>query len=518
MRFRPFTRYALIFILSAGWGALFLPWNGFMDPDAFYHAKASMLLWAHGPLRSFPWLDLTLLGRSFADLHFGFHAFVAPFTAAFGMFQGLRIASVCLVGLFAAVFYASLLRLRIRFPMLWTALLLASPALLFRLVLGKATPLALTLFVAGIAAASLRRPRILAGISIVFALCYAGWIYLFGSVVLLASGDALYALCMQDGPIWKRLRALRWQEPLAVLIGGLAGMCVHPNFPGIFTLWWAQVVTIGLGTPYAHVNLGSEWLPSTFTGFMSAYALWMIIGLVGSAGLLFAPRKPLDESRARLVISLGVVLAGLFALTVKSQRNTEYLGPVVVLWCAALWSLVAARRLRAEMEKAFAGYGRIGSMLVKCVLGLCVLAVLGKGLMRGWQDLHPARYADDTYARTASAISARATPGDRVFHTSWDEFPFLFATDDRLRYVSGLDPTFLYVTQPALSDELKDVTFGAVTTTREQAWALIHDELHSRFVFATVQNHAPFISVIRSDPRYTLLAQDAQSIAWEVAP
>jgi len=507
----------LVFAVSAGWFAVMIPWHGFNDPDAFYHATASRLLWEHGPIRSFPQLDLTLLGSSYADLHFGFHLFVAPFTAAFGDLQGLRIASVILCGLCLAAFYLSLRWLKVRIPLVWTALLLTATSFAMRASLGKATPFALTLFIFGLVAAWKRKPWLVAFLTFVFALSHGGWLFLAGSIVLLAFGDALYNHMVQDMPWRATLIRSRWREIFAGFLGGVAGLLLHPNFPNVIRFSFAQVVTIGLGTPYQHVLMGTEWLPPDLSGMFASYAVWVIAALLGLSGLLLARREPFDEDRARLLVSMGWIMAALTALTLKSRRNAEYLTPVVALWCGVLWSLVDAKRLWAVFMGPFVRMRPwVRTAAVSFVLGICLVA-FGKQLIELYASINPAGYADDVYAVSMKAISDRAQPGDRVFHSSWDEFPMLYHADQRLRYVSGLDPTFLYIASSTLSDEVKEVTWDISTSTKEVTWSLIHDQLHSRFVFVSRKNHQTFLTRIQGDERYVQIASSTDSAAFVIS-
>ena len=511
-----FLRPILVFLGAAAFCAAFIPWNGFGDPDGFYHAKMAMLIWQHGPLKAFPWLDLTVFGKNFADLHFLFHAILAPFTAAFGMFNGARIGCVVLSGLFFAVFEVCLRRLKLRYSLVWTAILLTTAPFIFRILLAKATPLALLLFIAGLTAAWLRKPWLVFVFAGVFALSHSGWIYLAGSIALMACGQLAYFKTVDDLSWRKSFDGSMWRETAAGYLGGLAGMLVHPNFPDIFRLTWIQVFTIGLGTPFQHVVMGLEWQPADVKSLFTSYAAWIILGLLGLAGMFLAPRKPLDRDKAQLTVSVGWILAVLFALTLKSRRNTEYLAPIVALWCASLWSLVDPKKLFADAKDSFKAYGQTAFLVLAWVMIILSVAYVAKETLVGWYGLRDGIIKDTAFRDSMSAISKQAKPGDRVFHSSWDEFPMLFAADDRLRYIAGLDPTFLYVASSTLSDDVKNLTWGLTSSTKEQAWELIHDRLDSKFVFVGKSKHEQFMKLIMSDPRYIQIASSTESAAFRV--
>lgn len=516
-KLRNLGHFCAVAVGAAVWFALFLPWHGWNDPDAYYHATASRLLWEHGPIQSFPWLDLTLLGSSYADLHFGFHLVVAPFTAVFGDLQGLRISSLLLAALCVAVFEACLRWLRIRNPLVWTMMLVASYPFVLRALLGKATPLAVLIFLIGLAGAWKRGAWCVGFMTFLFALSHGGWLYLAGSVVLLAFGDALYVRIV-DCRSWREvIVGSRWREVCAAFAGGILGLVVHPNFPNVFRFAWAQVVTIGLGTPYSHVLLGREWSPSPPSGVLVNFAPFIILTLLGLCGLVFARREPLDTDKARLLVSIGWILAVLTALTLKSRRNAEYLAPIIALWCGVLWSLVDARRLKTWCIEAFRTLPRWASRVLPVLIVGAFFIVIGKQIFELRTDLNPSNYTDATYQESMTEISKRAEPGDRVFHTSWDEFPMLFHADRRLKYISGLDPTFLYIASSTLSDKVRNVTWDISTSTKEETWSLIHDELQSKFIFASRENHGVFLKRISDDPRYILIASSTDSAAFVVS-
>ncbi len=524
---------ALVFVGSLFWLSVLIPWNGFTDPDAFYHAKISELIWRLGPLAAFPWLDLTQFSRDFADLHLGFHFLAAPFIGIFGKFFGLRLVSVFLGACFFTLFFFCLRSLKIRWALFWTALLLITQPFLVRILLGKASPLALIWFMAGLMAAWKRKPWLAAIIGFCFAFSHGGWMFLVGSIALLSFGDILYDRIVQNLSWKKCLKKSLWPEILAVLVGALVAWVIHPNFPNTFLLGFTQIISIGLGTPH-NLLIGTEWLPSSVLEIIVSFAPWIIACILGLAGVALAPKKPGDEKYMRLIASFGFVLAAFFALVLKSRRNVEYLAPVLAFWCASLWSLVEVRDFWQSLKCSITNFGKsiskkshtvsfvipiTGMTRVKlaiCFSAIIFMILLGRQVYETWTAFHPVSYPDNVYAKTMNAISVRANDRDRIFHSSWDEFPVLFALDDRLRYVSGLDPTFLHVASSSLSNRVREVTWPMTTSTVWEAWSLIHDELRSRFVFISKKNHEKFFQLIKSDARYVSLADQEDSAAFMV--
>ncbi|MFA5936218.1 MAG: hypothetical protein WC787_05205 [Patescibacteria group bacterium] len=498
-----------VFLLGVAFSAVMISWSSFVDPDAFYHAKISQIVWEGGALRAFPWLDLTSFSTNFADHHYLFHLLEAPFVNAFGLHNGARILAIVLVGLFFAVAYSVLRWLSIRHPFAWTVLLALSSPLVFRLLLAKASPLALIWFLVGLAAAWKRKPWIVFAATALFALSHGGWIYLIGSIVLLGIGSVLY-----DGFVeGKRIHVSFLKEVVASIVGAGAGLMFHPNFPENLSFLWIQVVKIGLATPFEHVILGSEWQPAEPMWVFAALAPWLMLLSAGVYGVFAARHEQVDRGAMRASIAFALPVAVLLALTLKSRRSVEYLIPALFLWVPWLWNMVDTARLRERFQEAFAPRPRL---FVSAALLLVAILLVGKNLQSSYTSLHDGRYPDRVYADAFGEISKRAFPGDRVFHSDWDEFPILWSLDDRLKYVAGLDPTFLYNANPELSNAYRDVTWGKTTTTKEDVWDLVHDRLNAKFIFIDPRDHKKLLDVVKSDDRYELLRETEDAVTFFV--
>lgn len=503
--FRRYWQACIFFLVSflAYLPALF--GHGFADPDAFYHAKVSSLLWLHGPLHAFPWLDLTLVGQAYADLHFLFHAWVAPFTAVFGLMDGLRVASLCLVLLLGIVFAGSLYWLNLRFVWIWSAVLLLMPPLFVRFSLGKASALAVLWLLFGICAALKRRPWAIALAVGGFGLSHGAWVLLVLCVVYIGVMEAFFTGQLFPSPLsfWARIRG---QMGLfaAAMGGGMVAIFFHPNFPENIRFTWVQLVTIGLGTPTARVVMGKEWASPDVAGMLSACA--PVLLLVALACLVVLHTKP-HFSLERMVQILGVTsLLGVFvACAFLSVRSLEYVLPVAVLLLAFVFSGLDIGRFCQEQRKL----ALFGFALFFLVIGF----QNGRALHRLWQSA----YADTLYVSALHAIrAAGAKDGERVFHPFFDRFPLLFAQDDGLRYVTGLDPTFLLVTDPALSDRIDlSIRHPERFASQDIAWMLQRTD--SRFVFlAKVGPYMRWVELLQQEKSlYTAIFEDSSSLVFE---
>lgn len=502
----PMRRASLVFLLAAAWFSFFQPWGAFADPDAFYHAKMAALMLKQGPLHAFPWLDLTAFSQPFADHHFLFHFLLLPFVKWFGMFPGTQIAAVIFAAAFIAVMDFVLRRMRFQHAGFWTVLVAVSAPMVVRLSFAKASPIALIWFVLGMMAVAKRKRALGFLIGVGFALSHGGWIILLVCQTMFAFGEMIFLRFVGDRPWREALRPPSLRTVACSAAGTVVGTMVHPNFPGNIQFLWVQVVQIGLGTPYDRVTLGAEWLPPSVSDVFGSFGPFLVASCFLLFGLLFAMRKPLDKPRAQFVIAWSFPVAGLFALTFKSIRAIEYLVPALAIWFAALWTLVDFSQWRSEFRKTWEQtarpLGKHGSSVLLFVMSALFAAMFMHDARWSWYELHHNLLPYDDVAAAMQPISFEAEPGERVYHSSWDFFPQLFAADDRLRYVVGLDPTFLLAAHPDLSDAFRDLSIGRNTST---AYAIIHGQFGSRYAIVDWKRSPILAEMLSRDSRFALL-------------
>ena len=93
------------------------------------------------------------------------------------------------------------------------------------------------------------------------------------------------------------------------------------------------------------------------------------------------------------------------------------------------------------------------------------------------------------YKAGAEWMRANVLPAQTVFNTDWDDFPRLFYYDPSHNYVTGLDPTYLFDKNPALSKLYDRITLG----DEENPGPLIRDRFGASYVF-TDNGHDKFFN------------------------
>ncbi|MFA6447592.1 MAG: hypothetical protein WCW31_05070 [Patescibacteria group bacterium] len=558
--FRRFIGWLSLIAVLALWLVFLMPWHGFPDPDALYHATYSNLMALGSPLikggqGGFPWLDLTILGTHFADQHFLFHVLQMPFVKLFGILQGSRISSIvfaiiCLLGL-GIVFK----KFTIKHFAFWILLLAVSQPFCTRLIQGKASPLAILVWFVGIALAllsviarnelderrgNLTRFYCLSGIficSLIFTLLHGGWILLPISLFLIWLGDLIFKkivpqsvmpnsirhpdTLLHGNEILKRVQDDKWRGLILVvvsLLGILFGILIHPGRAQLLNLFWIQVVQIGIFTP-VNLNMGNEWSPASWQSVVGLFAVPGILLIIGMIGIFIAPKKQPLDLHTKSVLILSPLIAFLFAISLKSLRYAEYFQPLFCFWVALILQWTDWKQFFSTLNLQIpTRYFLLPtSYLLKFLIVFCVTVTAVSNAYGAYTSMHgKLTFIDTTYQMPMLIIASIAKPGDRVFHAQWDEFPSLFYLNQNLKYVSGLDPTFLYDASTTLAIDYSKFSYNAASTTKDFAWSLIHDRTGSKFVLVDTNRWGALDALIASDPRYTKIAQGDGARAYQI--
>ena len=453
----PALECAAAFLLSLG----LLLWIQFATPaivgnDAYYHIRWSRMLRASLPrLPAFTWLPLTVLRASdFVDQHFLFHVLLMPFT-----FGDLRLGAKLAAPIFAALAIASIFGLlvayRIRYRWLWLLPLVAgSQPFLYRMSMTRAPSLSLVLLAVGAYLILERKLVSLAVLTFVFV-----WLYnLFPLIVLFAFAHTF--------TVWLAERRLRLGAIYATCIGAALGLLINPYFPKDFLLIFHHAHMLLAET--AAIDVGGEWYPYDTWEMITRNAA--LFALCFAALLAFDFRKRARDSRPLFFLLLATVF---LLMSLRWQRFFEYWPPFAVLF--------AAFTFHAE----FPAFSSLEStprrpLRLAVAAGLIVLAALAVVNVRGARA-EVRDIQDPNAMRGASAwLADRTPPGSIVFNTEWAQFPALFYYNQHNVYVTGLDPRYLYDSQPDLWKLYDAITSGEQT----HPGPIIRDRFAAQYVVA----------------------------------
>lgn len=458
----------------------------FLDPDSFYHARMTVLTSEMGPVRDFPWLPFTVLKDAFADHHFLYHVAAVPFARQFGPFVGLKIITVLLGALAVVTFAAAARALGIRHSWLLALALAFTSDFMLRMNLAKASSLSVIFLMLGLACLVRGRLWPLFFLSWFYVWAYGGWPLLPVMAAAFAMiGVAADAAMSRRGLTW---RALDWFRTviqrlripraefhvtllrgfLVSLVGAAVGLVVNPFFPTNLKFYWYQTVQIALVNHADKISVGQEWYPYSLgdIAFRNGIALAFTVAVLalGTASLILGPevaKKVRQDAREITVLfALAVLSLAFLVLTLKSKRNVEYLLPFVFLFDAALLQALLRRvDLRALAAGAMGSARRLWRVaLVAYLLAAATILAVKDVTSTAYVLTHGIPWSK--YESLASWASERVPEGSTIFYSEWSDFAALFYRLPQMRFVIGLDPTFLYLKSPELYRVWRDGVTG----------------------------------------------------------
>jgi hypothetical protein len=482
------------------------------DFDGYYHIKWSRMLWEslrHGnfpPL--FTWLPLTTLNATdYVDHHLLFHVFQIPFT--FGdLRSGAKLSSVIFASLAVFSCFWLLLHFRIRYPLIWLlALLGCSAPFLFRLNMTKAPPLAIVFLVLGIFVLFKKKYWPLIPLAFFFALTY-------DMVVLLILAVCLWVIVIA----WTE-RRFEWHPLVWVVVGTVAGFVINPYFPHNLQLFYEHL-HIKLTFSDFSTKVGNEWYPYNSWEFLGNSVVACVAMVVG-----YVAFDPGDRQRAHQPLFFLLFSTVLLIMMARWKRIAEYWPPFAVMFAAFSlqpW-LLGARSAFTNLptdvldelqpfldrdELAVSSQEEQSRALVRTFIGAIVAIALGVAFFFnaratmvdiGTSERH------DFYRAGAEWTRANVPQGEIIFNTDWDDFPRLFYFDPTHRYVSGLDPTYLFDKNPELSRLYDRITLGE----QDDPGPLIRDRFGARYVF-TDNSHDDFYEKATGSGWFEVVYEDTQ--------
>ncbi|HKZ01852.1 MAG TPA: hypothetical protein VJ180_06415 [Pyrinomonadaceae bacterium] len=459
------------------------------DFDGYYHIKWSRMLWDSIRSRSFPpiftWLPHTTLNpNDYVDHHLVFHIFQIPFTWFRDLRLGAKIASVLFATLALASCYWLLLRYKIRYPLLWLlALLACSAPFLFRLNMAKAPPFAIIYLIIGIHLLFKKKHWPLLPLSFFFALTYDMFVLL------------ILAVCLWTAVVGWAEHRFEWRPLIAVLTGIVAGMVINPYFPDNLQLLYEHL-KIKITPSDFSTKVGQEWYPYNTWEFLGNSVVACIAMLAGYIAFDASERK-----RSHYPLFFLLFSTALMIMTARWKRIAEYWPPFAVMFSAfavhpwlegtrSIFTRLPAEVLEElqpflDLERSLASAQPTNDIrdLIQTIAVAIVAVLLGLALFFNLsvtvRDIADSK-SHDYYKAGSEWMRLNISSPQTVFNTDWDDFPRLFYYDPTHNYVSGLDPTYLFDKNPALSKLYDRITLG----DEEDPGPLIRERFGARYVFS----------------------------------
>jgi hypothetical protein len=488
--------------------------------DSFYHIGHAAEYLSRGLFdTSFPWATQSVIRDLGADLWWGFHVVLVPFTLFDDPAMGIRVAAPILTLLLAAAFLYVLRRHAVPYSAWWTALfLLAVPNVLYRYLMVR--PHVLSLGLALVLASVLVRGRWWQ----VF-LVTAAMVWLHLSLFWMAPG-------VVGAYVLARLLARHPRGPtgavppvgaiLAVTGGTALGWLARPAPLASARLAYVQIVQLftekaGERPLTFAVELDPLSLPELGRTSWFFLAVWIGAILVAALGAR-RPRGstlPTEDTPRTTLLVLAILVSLAFgALTVFSARRA--LVEFVAFGCLSVPLAWAALGQRSRHRTALA----LSMLLVAHVPWAARRHMLNVDLVA-----RPAHAMSDA----ANWLALNSEPGDVVFHARWDSFGPLFARNRMNYYLGGMDPIFQYAHDPGRywehfflsADLVTEYTCdafpcyeGKATGTHEA----IRDHFGAAWALVEPARNPKLAQFLMEDPGFELRLQTASERIFRVLP
>ncbi|MBM4183532.1 MAG: hypothetical protein FJ207_04805 [Gemmatimonadetes bacterium] len=487
------------------------------DLDGFYHLGHAAA-YAEGSIfdTSFPWATQSVISDRGADLWWGFHVVLLPFTALGSVEWGVRVGAVALTLVLIGAFYATLRRLGVSGASWWTLVFfLAVPNVLFRLVMLRPHMLSLA-----------------ACLLLLSVLVRGRW----WQATLLATGIAWMHLSLAWAPLavagaYAFVRAVERAlgvprdpagvPPIAALatvtLGVTAGWLLRPHPIETGALAGVQIIRLlAEKSTQEPLTFAVELYPLSVVELARSSWLFLAVWLGAVALAVRACVKgAFDDApreRTLLVSALLVSLAFLLLTLFSARRAMEYWVAFGALALPFLWARMAPLA---------------GGRAVRAGVALVIAGHLGWGAWRHGLNVDLVASRPDTMAEVARFLEANTAPGDVVFHGKWDNFGPLFAHNRSNRYLGGMDPIFQFSHDPRLyweffyisadinvawtCDAFPCASGGATDTHR-----VLTDHFGTRWVVVEPNRNPRFALYLLNDPGYRLVLETQHEAVFEV--
>lgn len=543
----PLVLFTLAAAAAAGW--LHFRSAGFADPDAFYHFRHAQIYASKGIFfREFPWAQFSVIRLYAADIWYGFHLLLTPFTGIANPWLGLKLSGAVLLFTLLMTLYGVFRRLRVCVPWLWPfALLLISGDLLWRMTMLRPHVLSLGLL-ALLFALLLRGPRRPYQIGLV---CLTlSWLHTTTSwlapmialptVIILALMRRRREIGSEIAPSegWLKIASM-------ALLGMATGLVLRPGPADALRLLYVQLVEwANLRRSEVPLNVGSELYPIPVEALLPGYVpfaiLWAGAALVFIHSLLrrrdaFTSLPLLD--RAQLWISLLLSLL-FYQLTMSvAWRSTEmwltfgfiFIASVVTFLILPREGFEEATGAAVRSQPVSPGRRTAGIALGAVFLLTSVFYTLQSNAQTNREK------AINLWREKAACewLRTNAPLGAIVFHTEWSLFGELVFWNPNNYYIGGMDPVFQYAYSPNLFWKAFYLTTrlgGAVTSgtppslegemqgTPEDTYTVLTRDFNASYLLVIKPIDVSLYEHVQRDPRFTLRYEGKYDAIYQLKP
>lgn len=489
------------------------------DPDSFYHFRHAAIYAEKGlTYARFPWLVYSAVSRFSADLAYGFHVLLIPFTLLRNEILGIKLAAILETLIVLVLMYLVMRRHRIACSGVWPfVLFLLGPPMTYTFL--QTRPQTLTMGFSALLLSFMVRGSAWGVLVAAFGICFfhLNVFVVVPAVVLVA---ALVRGCTS--------RTWEWRKWVAALAGMVLGLALRPNLIGAAKLEYVQFVVHEM-VRGARIPLlfGREWFPLNLVDATTAFT-WFLLAWVGMAALALVTRCARGagksaEDRALLWSSLALSVLFFAVMIHTTKRATPLWATFGVIFVAVACSQFLWGR-SVERERLLSAETRL---VAGCLLA-ALLMVMAGGVVND-HLIHEKWVGRSSYRMWGAGqwLKENARPNDIVYNVSWGTFPELFFWDPQNRYVSGLDPIFLFAYDKALYWKTHHLQSGTATSQTwpsmymkpeeaEDTYTMVKRDLRASHVVLEPSRREKLEEYLESDSRFERTYDDGEVVVFAV--
>lgn len=391
------------------------------DSDSFYHLRHAWIYQTTGIFNSaFPWVQFSVINQYSADIWYGFHLLLIPFTFLSDQILGIKLAGAFLTTFGLLIFFLVLQKLSIRYPLPWTLFLaFSSGDMLYRMNMTRPHFLtaALSIFLLYSLTKNNFRNSFLTSVAISFFHIALSWV-----AVLVALIEAIACVIRRE--------KIRWQKLVVVFAGISVGWLLRPNPIGVFKLAYIQISRLLVeklnGVP---LNFGPELYPINLPVLVSGVV--PILVLIALVIFLFIKlnKKEITTLNNKAFLYSCLVLSAIFLFLTffVARRSIDF------------WIIFTIASVEIILTSILPKLNRV--LVVGIIIFLISISLNSTYWARQFQS---SANKQDQFRESAIWLEKNSNPGDIVINLRWDNFGPLFFWNQKNYYRGGMDPIFQY--------------------------------------------------------------------------
>jgi len=493
-----YYKAVLVFMLLLGIAVIFA--SQFSIPtlfsaDGYLHIRMAKFLYQYGPRYNFHWARFSTFATNFADKDFLYHVLLIPFTFLADIFWGAKLSAAIFAVCLYLIFWITLRRyclIKLLIPFFLLIFFISAPFLQ-----GLAQPrnmvfiIALTLLYVHYLINKKLLPLFI--ITVIYTLSHVSGPYLLLFAIL---GE-----CVR----FANERVFSFKSVLTVALGLISGFLLHPNFPNNILVFYLNGILVPIFALKWGLELGAEFFPLNTRDFVLGYPFILISVVILIAMGLSQHRK------ISIATQIWMCIAGFFfVFSFFSQRYLIHAYPLILVSLASYlsdWWLSAEKLLYLKGHKGFIALMVSGAFVFLAVFGLHTYRDF-KGRLAGEV------FYNSHYEAVGKWMSKYLPAGEVVFHANWSDSQYFIGLNPKDDYFVTLDPIYMYYQSPRAYNLYRQVAFG----DSPDPYTVLKNIFGVRYGYAGKNYFSRFIAQVKSDSRFSVLAEDGLGIIFRLQP